>query len=154
MTEMPSLKAHVKNGRLVLDEPTDRPEGEVIELIPLDKSPAQGGDYLDDADRERLHRSIERGIEDVKAGRSVEGRLVIDELSRRPSCRPPGTNLKRKSFFVDQRRLREAKKVLGVHTEAEVIRLSIDRVLEMERFWRFMDRTRSALPPGSVDDGA
>ena len=91
MTEMPSPKAHVKNGRLVLDEPTDRPEGEVIELIPLDKSLAQGGDYLDDADRERLHRSIERGIEDVKAGRSVEGRLVIDELSRRPSCRPAPT---------------------------------------------------------------
>jgi hypothetical protein len=65
---------------------------------------------------------------------------------------PTGTNLKRKSFFVDQRRLREAMKVLGVRTEAEVIRLSIDRVLEMERFWRFMDRTRSALPPGSVDD--
>ena len=91
MTEMPSLKAHVKNGRLVLDEPTDRPEGEVIELIPLDNSLAQGGDYLDDADRERLHRSIERGIEDVKAGRSVEARLVIDELSRRPSCRPAPT---------------------------------------------------------------
>jgi hypothetical protein len=90
MTEMPSLKAHVKNGRLVL-EPTDRPEGEVIELIPLDKSLAEGGDYLDDEDRERLHRSIERGIEDVKAGRSVEGRLVIDELSRRPSCRPAPT---------------------------------------------------------------
>jgi hypothetical protein len=63
----------------------------VIELIPLDKSLAQGGDYLDDADRARLHRSIERGIEDVKAGRSVEGRLVIDELSRRPSCRPAPT---------------------------------------------------------------
>jgi len=63
----------------------------VIELIPLDKSLAEGGDYLDDEDRERLHRSIERGIEDVKAGRSVEGRLVIDELSRRPSCRPAPT---------------------------------------------------------------
>ena len=25
----------MKNGRLVLDEPTDRPEGEVIELVPL-----------------------------------------------------------------------------------------------------------------------
>jgi hypothetical protein len=63
----------------------------VIELIPLDKSLAQGGDDLDDADRERLHRSIECGIEDVKAGRSVEGCLVIDELSRRPSCRPAPT---------------------------------------------------------------
>ncbi len=60
--------------------------------------------------------------------------------------------LKRKSFFVDERRLREAKKVLGVDTDAEVIRLSVDRVLEMDRFWRFMDKTRGALPPGSVDE--
>ena len=30
---MQSLKAHVKNGRLLLDEPTDLPEGEVIELM-------------------------------------------------------------------------------------------------------------------------
>jgi len=35
MTMQP-LKAHVKNGRLVLDEPTDLPEGEEIELVPLD----------------------------------------------------------------------------------------------------------------------
>ncbi len=35
MTMLP-LKAHVKNGRLVLDEPTDLPEGDVIELVPRD----------------------------------------------------------------------------------------------------------------------
>ena len=65
---------------------------------------------------------------------------------------PAGSNLKRKSFFVDQRRLRQAKKVLGVNTEAEAIRLSVERVLEMEKFWRFMDKTRGTLPPGSVDE--
>jgi len=60
--------------------------------------------------------------------------------------------LKRKSFFVDERHLREAKKILGVQTEAEVIRLSVERVLEMEKFWKFMDRSRGALPPGSMDE--
>lgn len=60
-------------------------------------------------------------------------------------------NLKRKSFFVDERRLREAKKILGVKSEAEVIRLSVERVVEMEKFWRFMDRTRGALAPGSLE---
>jgi hypothetical protein len=64
------LKAHVKNGRLLLDEPTELPEGEVIELVPLDDVLANGGDYLDDEERERLHQSIERGLEDVKAGRT------------------------------------------------------------------------------------
>ena len=63
-----------------------------------------------------------------------------------------GTNLKRKSFFVDERSLRRAKKVLGVRTEAEVIRLSVDRVLETEKFWRLMDKTRATLSPGSVDE--
>jgi hypothetical protein len=65
---------------------------------------------------------------------------------------PAGSNLKRRSFFVDPRRLREAKKVLGVQTDAEVIRLSVDRVIEMEKFWRFMDRTRGSLEPGSVGE--
>ena len=41
--------------------------------------------------------------------------------------------LKRKSYFVDERALSRAKKALGVRTEAEVIRLSVERVAEMER---------------------
>jgi hypothetical protein len=35
---------------------------------------AHGSDYLDDEERVRLHQSIERGMEDVKAGRIVDGR--------------------------------------------------------------------------------
>ena len=84
---MQPVKAHVKNGRLVLDEPTDRPEGEVVELVPLDEVLARGGDYLDDEDRERLHRSIERGLEDVKAGRTVDARQVMNELRARAGGR-------------------------------------------------------------------
>lgn len=84
---MQSVKAHVKNGRLVLDEPTDLPEGEEVELVPLDEVLARGGDYLDDEERERLHRSIERGIEDVEAGRTVEASTVIAELRARAAGR-------------------------------------------------------------------
>jgi hypothetical protein len=80
---MQPVKARVKNGRLVLDEPTDLPEGDVVELVPLDEVLAAGGDYLDHEDRERLHRSIERGIEDVNAGRTVDARTVVDELRAR-----------------------------------------------------------------------
>lgn len=82
---MQPVKAHVKNGRLVLDEPTDRPEGEEVELVPLDEVLARGGDYLDDEERERLHRSIERGLDDVKAGRTVEASKVMAELRARPA---------------------------------------------------------------------
>lgn len=84
---MQPLKAHVKNGRLLLDEPTELPEGEVIELVPLDDVLANGGDYLDDEERERLHQSIERGLEDVKAGRTVDARRMIEELRARAAGR-------------------------------------------------------------------
>jgi hypothetical protein len=43
--------------------------------------------------------------------------------------------LKRKSYFIDERALNRAKKALGVKTEAEIIRLSVERVAEMEEFW-------------------
>ncbi len=36
MTAMSILRARVKNGRLVLDEPTDLPEGMEVELVPAD----------------------------------------------------------------------------------------------------------------------
>mgnify|MGYP001211979112 CR=1 FL=1 len=61
------------------------------------------------------------------------------------------TKLKRKSYFVDERALRRAKKALGVNTDAEVIRLSVERVAEMEEFWGFMNKTRRSLKPGSVE---
>jgi hypothetical protein len=86
MTMLP-LKARVKNGRLVLDEPTDLPEGDEIDLVPLDEVLAIGGDDLDDEDRARLHASIERGLEDVKAGRTVDARQVLDELRSRAAGR-------------------------------------------------------------------
>jgi hypothetical protein len=50
--------------------------------------------------------------------------------------------LKRKMFFVDERKLRKAKKILSLNSEAEVVRVALDRILEMEEFWRFMEETR------------
>ena len=62
---------------------------------------------------------------------------------------PRAAALKRKAFFVDEAALRRARKALGAATDAEVIRLSIDRIAEMEEFWRFMRRSRRVLTPGS-----
>jgi hypothetical protein len=59
--------------------------------------------------------------------------------------------LKRKSFFVDERALRRARRLLGVRTEADVVRLSIERVTEMEEFWQFMERTRGMLGRGEFE---
>ena len=73
-----TLKARVKAGRLVVDEPTDLPEGTVVELLALDP-----GDWLTDEDRAALHRALEDSDEDVKAGRLIDADVVLRELRSR-----------------------------------------------------------------------
>ena len=77
---MRALKAHVKGGRLLLDEPTELPEGEDIELVPLDEVLASGGDYLDGQDRERLHESLRESIREMKAGQTLNAAAALAEL--------------------------------------------------------------------------
>lgn len=55
----------------------------------------------------------------------------------------------RKAFYVDPRLIKRAKRLLGLRTEAEVVRLSIERMVEMEEFWQFMNKTKGTLKPGS-----
>lgn len=64
---------------------------------------------------------------------------------------PKPVPLLRKSFFVDAAALRRARRVLRVRTDAEAVRVSLERVTEMDTFWRFMARSRAALRPGSFD---
>ena len=73
-----TLKARVKAGRLVVDEPTDLPDGTEIELLPLDP-----GDWLDDADRAALHEALKASDEDARAGRLVDAETVLRELRSR-----------------------------------------------------------------------
>jgi hypothetical protein len=63
-----------------------------------------------------------------------------------------GAALKRKSFFVDEQTLLRAKRLLGVETDAEVIRLSVERVVDMEEFWQFMNKTRKSIAAGSIEE--
>ncbi len=68
-----ALRARVTNGRIVLDEPTELPEGTVLDLVPGVEI-----DALDDEDRERLHAAIRRGLE---KGRSGAARPIEDALA-------------------------------------------------------------------------
>jgi hypothetical protein len=77
---MQPLKAHVHNGRLVLDEPTDLPEGEVIELVPLDEALAGGSDGLDEGERARLHEALHESIEQMKAGQTIDAAEALADL--------------------------------------------------------------------------
>lgn len=71
---MQPLKAHVHNGRLVLDEPTDLPEGEVVYLYPVD------GDEMDDDERGALHESIRESIEQMNKGQLIDADEALARL--------------------------------------------------------------------------
>jgi hypothetical protein len=72
-----TLKARVHNGRLLVDEPTELPEGIEVALLPLDP-----GDWLDPADREALHRALVASQQDLEADRLVDAREVLREIRR------------------------------------------------------------------------
>ena len=80
MKPMQAVKAIVRNGRLVVNEPTDRAEGEVVELVPLDEVLASGGDYLDEEERAALHRELEASVIEAEAGDLIDADQVLAEL--------------------------------------------------------------------------
>ena len=63
---MQPLEAHVKNGRVVLEEPLELPEN----TEPKAGSPqvVDTADDFDDEERECLHRAVHAAIESVQAG--------------------------------------------------------------------------------------
>jgi hypothetical protein len=77
---MQSMKARVRNGRLVLDEPTELPEGEVVELVRADDVLAEGGDDLDDEERAALHAELRASIAEAKTGKLIDADEVLAEL--------------------------------------------------------------------------
>jgi hypothetical protein len=75
----PSGSKHgVRQGRLILDEPTDLPEGTEVALTAADD-----GDELDDGERAALHAAIDEGRADALAGRVTDAAVVIARLRAR-----------------------------------------------------------------------
>ena len=62
---MRALKAHVRGGRLLLDEPTGLPDGTEVRVALVDD------DDLDDAERARLHAAIQTAEAELDAGQGV-----------------------------------------------------------------------------------
>ena len=75
---MPGLRARVRNGRLVVDEPTDLPEGTVLNLVVDDE-----GDDMDDAERAALDVSIARALDAARAGDVRPAAEVVAGLRRK-----------------------------------------------------------------------
>jgi len=74
---MSPLRARVQNGRLVLDEPTNLPEGTVIELVADDE-----GDDLTDAERRALHEALSFSWHSAETGRLRPASEILDKLRR------------------------------------------------------------------------
>jgi hypothetical protein len=74
VTMQQPLRARVRNGRLVLDEPTDLPEGEEVELVLAD------ADDMDDDERAALHESIRESIEQMERGELIDANEALAEL--------------------------------------------------------------------------
>ena len=70
-----ALRAHVHKGRLILDEPTNLPEGTVVDLAMDDE-----GDDLTPAERQRLERQLRTAWGDAKRGRVRAASLVLKDL--------------------------------------------------------------------------
>lgn len=75
---METLKAQVRNGRLVMDEPTKLPEGTVLELTVADP-----GDDLDETERAALHRELAESWKEAQSGKLVAAEDVIAKLRSR-----------------------------------------------------------------------
>jgi hypothetical protein len=71
---MQPFKAHVRRGRLVLDEPTDLPEGAEVRLAIVDD------DEMSDEEHARLRAELEASIGEAKAGQLVDAEVVMAEL--------------------------------------------------------------------------
>lgn len=80
---MQPLRAHVRNGRIVLDEPTDRPEGELVYVQLVDGVVTDDRDDLDDEERAALHRELNASIAEADAGETEDFAQMLAELRQR-----------------------------------------------------------------------
>jgi len=74
---------HVRNGRLVLDEPTDLPENTLLELVSTEDILVNGGDLLDAEERAALDRELAASIAEADAGETIDWDDAITELRAR-----------------------------------------------------------------------
>jgi hypothetical protein len=72
---MSAVRATVRSGRLVVDQPTDFPEGAQVELFVVD-----AGDDLDEAERVELDAAIDAAAESVARGEAIDAEEVLRRL--------------------------------------------------------------------------
>ena len=76
---MGNLRARVKDGRLILDHPTNLPEGTTLDLVVDDE-----GDDLTPHERKILDEAIAKAWDSAKAGKVRLADDLLRELRARP----------------------------------------------------------------------
>jgi hypothetical protein len=74
-----ALKAHVRNGRIIVDEPVDLPDGAELRLYLYDAA----ADSMPSEERARLERALERSLAQADAGELIEADEVLAEREQR-----------------------------------------------------------------------
>jgi len=82
MESMKTLKARVEKGRLVMNEPTDLPEGTELELIPADDFDDSSLDDLDPEIRADLMDSITESLKQAERGDTRPASEILDRLRK------------------------------------------------------------------------
>jgi len=80
LSSMQPLRAHVRDRRLVLDEPTDLPDRTAVELVSIDDVVASGGYLMDDETRAVFAQELEASFAEEDAGQLIDAADVIADL--------------------------------------------------------------------------
>jgi hypothetical protein len=78
---MHARKVQVKNGRLILDEPTDLPGGAEADVFVVD-------DELTTEERAELHASLDRALEESESGRAADAWEYLKRYRSARDSRP------------------------------------------------------------------
>jgi hypothetical protein len=73
-----ALKAHVVNGKIVVDEPVDLPDGSEVRVYLYDAA----ADGMSADERAALEQRLERSLQQADAGNLIDADEVLDELRR------------------------------------------------------------------------
>lgn len=76
---MTALRAHVVNGRIVVDEPVDLPDGVELRVYLYDAA----ADKMSHEERAALEAALDRSLAQADAGELIDADDVLDELRRR-----------------------------------------------------------------------
>jgi hypothetical protein len=80
---MTALRAHIENGRVVLDEPMDLPDGTELYLVPVEESGdvvLLQDDGLDDEERDALLKAIDDSLAEADAGEVEDFSRLVAQM--------------------------------------------------------------------------